>query len=71
MLCLIILNSIINIKNQKYYQNINSKNKYIILTIHRSQNLININNLKNIMKCFNELSKNIKIVFPVHPNTKI
>ena len=40
------------------------------MTIHRSQNLTNLNNLKNIMKCFNELSKNIKIIFPVHPNTK-
>lgn len=42
---------------------------YTVLTIHRQENT-NHDKLKNIIKALNQISKNIKIVFPVHLRTK-
>jgi UDP-GlcNAc3NAcA epimerase len=46
------------------------KGKYILLTCHRAENTDNAVRLKNIVTSINELSKNCKIIFPVHPRTK-
>lgn len=43
---------------------------FILLTIHRSENTDDYNNLKNILSAFSVISKEIKIVFPMHPRTE-
>lgn len=47
-----------------------SKQNYILVTLHRPSNVDDGKNLKLIMKMFNQLSKRIPVVFPVHPRTK-
>lgn len=42
----------------------------ILVTIHREENVTNIKKLTNIVNSLNELSKNFKICFPIHPSTK-
>ena len=54
------LNKISDKKNNK---------EYILVTIHRQSNINNINNLKEIINTLNILSKQIKIIFPIHPHT--
>ena len=46
------------------------KNKYIFITIHRSENVDNFIRLKKIVYLINQLSKNHEIIFPIHPRTK-
>lgn len=43
---------------------------YVLATIHRAENTDNITNLREIMSAISEISKNCKIVFPIHPRTK-
>ena len=45
------------------------KNNYAVLTLHRPSNVDSKNSLKNVLDILNELQKNIKVVFPVHPRT--
>ena len=49
-----------------------SLENYIVLTIHREENTINLENLKKIFKELVKISKikNYKIIFPTHPKTK-
>ena len=47
-----------------------TQNKYILATIHRAENTDNIDILKNIMRLLEELSKEQKVIFPIHPRTK-
>lgn len=49
--------------------NLNNSN-YILCTIHRQENTDDLDRLKNIISSLNELSKNYKIVLPIHPRTK-
>jgi len=42
---------------------------FILLTIHRAENLLE-KNLKSIIESVNEISKEIKVIFPIHPSTK-
>lgn len=50
---------------------LNLKNgNYIMMTIHRDFNVDDPNKLMNILKGINKLSKEIKVVFPIHPRTK-
>lgn len=53
-------------------QNVLSKanGPYALATIHRPSNTDDIQNLKQILSAFEEISKDIKIVFPVHPRTR-
>jgi UDP-GlcNAc3NAcA epimerase len=53
-------------------QNVLSKanGPYALATIHRPSNTDDIQNLKQIFSAFEEISKDIKIVFPVHPRTR-
>ena len=46
------------------------ENKYVVTTIHRDFNTDNKSNLKAILKELDEISKEIKVVFPIHPRTK-
>ena len=45
------------------------KEKYAVVTIHRAENTDNINVLKDLIDSLNELSKDIALVFPIHPRT--
>ncbi len=48
-----------------------SKEKQILVTIHRAENIENKPNLKKICSMINSLSrKSYKIIFPLHPHTK-
>lgn len=42
---------------------------YSILTMHRPSNIENKSNLRSILEALKEISKNIPIIFPVHPRT--
>lgn len=46
------------------------KEDYALLTLHRTQNVDNIEVFKGIIYTLNEISNLIKIVFPVHPHTQ-
>ena len=54
------INSKLKIKNEKY----------ILVTLHRPSNVDSEKNLKNIVELLNELGKQTKIIFPVHPRTR-
>lgn len=43
------------------------KDDYILVTLHRDENVTNKNNLENITDALNELSKKYKIILSVHP----
>ena len=43
---------------------------YLLATIHRQENADNYKNLKNIVLAFKEFSKDIPVVWPLHPRTK-
>ena len=44
---------------------------YCLVTIHRPSNTDNIKQLKEILLALIQLSKKIKIIFPIHPRTKL
>ncbi|AEH51661.1 non-hydrolyzing UDP-N-acetylglucosamine 2-epimerase [Pseudothermotoga thermarum] len=46
------------------------ENEYIVCTIHRDFNTDNRENLEAIVENLNKISKQMQIVFPVHPRTK-
>lgn len=43
---------------------------YAVLTLHRQENTDNPDRLKSIVNAVNELSKEFKIKFPIHPRTR-
>lgn len=45
--------------------------KFYLATIHRAENTDLKNNLKNIIEALEEISKNMPIVIPLHPRTKV
>jgi UDP-GlcNAc3NAcA epimerase len=47
-----------------------SKNKYLLVTLHRAENTDDINRLTNICNALNALTENYDIVLPLHPRTK-
>jgi len=47
------------------------KKDYAVLTLHRPSNVDDLKELKEFMDIFGEIQKKIKIVFLVHPRTKI
>jgi UDP-N-acetylglucosamine 2-epimerase (non-hydrolysing) len=52
-------------------ENLNlEENKYIVTTIHRDFNTDSKEKLENILKELDKISKEIKVVFPIHPRTK-
>lgn len=44
--------------------------EYILVTVHRDFNTDNPGRLKNILEALEEISKDSKLVFPIHPRTK-
>jgi len=46
------------------------KGKYILVTMHRPSNVDNEDGLRGLMNMLNELAKEHKILFPMHPRTK-
>lgn len=46
------------------------ENDYIMMTMHRDFNVDNLDILEKILKDVNKLSKEIKVVLPIHPRTK-
>jgi len=46
------------------------ENKYIVATIHRDFNTDNKEKLESILKELDRITKEIKVVFPIHPRTK-
>ncbi len=45
------------------------KNDFILLTMHRPSNVDNLENLTKVVSLVESLSKNNKVVFPIHPRT--
>ena len=57
-------------KSSKILSRLNlSKGNYCILTLHRPSNVDGKESLNYVFDILNEIQKNIKIVFPVHPRT--
>ncbi|HQI45290.1 MAG TPA: UDP-N-acetylglucosamine 2-epimerase (non-hydrolyzing) [Bacteroidales bacterium] len=46
------------------------KNNFILVTLHRPDNVDNIQNFRIILETLNTISHKYKIVFPIHPRTK-
>ena len=44
--------------------------EYILCTIHRAENTNNVDVFEGLIKALNEISNQIKIIFPLHPRTK-
>ena len=56
----------------KYCEKLGLKYKeYVLITLHRPSNVDNLDKLKEIFDQLEELSKNEKLVYPVHPRTKL
>lgn len=55
----------------KTYDEFNLRKKhYVFVTLHRPQNVDNIERLSIIFDCLFRLSKKLPIIFPVHPRTR-
>ena len=46
------------------------KQRFVLVTAHRTENVDNFEPLSNIIKAINEISKQFKVVFSLHPRTK-
>ena len=46
------------------------EDEYALLTIHRASNTDNKENLESILETINIISKEIRVIFPIHPRTK-
>lgn len=46
-----------------------NKKGYILITLHRPNNVDNAENLKLLIEAIIESSRNVKLIFPVHPRT--
>jgi UDP-N-acetylglucosamine 2-epimerase (non-hydrolysing) len=44
---------------------------YVVLTLHRSENVDNKKNLKEILEAIIEIQEKIEIVWPIHPRTSL
>ncbi len=55
------------IADKKYTQR---KEEYAVLTSHRAETVDNPERLRNLIEGVDEISKKIKIIFPIHPHTK-
>jgi UDP-N-acetylglucosamine 2-epimerase (non-hydrolysing) len=45
-------------------------NKYVVVTIHRAENILNKKYLKKILVFLKEISKDYEVFFPLHPSTR-
>ena len=46
------------------------KQKFVLVTAHRTENVDNFGSLSNIINAINEISKQFKVIFSLHPRTK-
>jgi len=46
------------------------KDKYVTVTLHRPSNTDNKETFERILNALNEIQKEIKIIFPIHPRSK-
>ncbi|MBP7051876.1 MAG: UDP-N-acetylglucosamine 2-epimerase (non-hydrolyzing) [Phycisphaerae bacterium] len=46
------------------------KGRYVLVTLHRPSNVDTKETLDEILKCLNRLSREIAVVFPMHPRTR-
>lgn len=61
-----------NFIQRESYKKFNSNSKdYLLLTLHRQENVDNPHVLENILKTFSELSKKYTLIWPLHPRTKL
>lgn len=44
--------------------------KYILATVHRSENTDNVDNLNSIFTALNKISKEMSVILPMHPRAK-
>ena len=59
-------------KKSKILKSFNiDKSKFILVTLHRPSNVDDCNNLKRIIALLNQLAEGRKIIFPVHPRTRM
>ena len=47
-----------------------NRKDYLLATIHRPSNVDSKNDLSNVIKTLNTISKQLPIVFPIHPRTQ-
>ena len=58
-------------KNSRILEKINlKKREYVVLTMHRAENVDKKDVLGEILDAIEELQKHIKIVYPIHPRTE-
>ncbi len=57
-----------NINNHNF--NISKSDEYILCTVHRAENTDDKEKLRNIFEALKEISKDKKIILPLHPRTK-
>lgn len=58
-------------KKTNFLRKLKIEKDYAILTLHRAETTDDINRLQSIAKGINFISNSIKIIFPIHPRTRI
>lgn len=48
---------------------ISENEPYVLVTLHRPSNVDEVSGLEMLLSAFNEIGKQIRIVFPMHPRT--
>ena len=56
-------------KNSDILDRIDVKDDYALITLHRPSNVDNKEGLLTILNAFEEISKSISLIFPIHPRT--
>jgi len=57
-------------KQSKILSKLKVDSDYALITLHRPSNVDSENGLLTILNAFEEISKSIKLVFPIHPRTR-
>lgn len=66
-----LINNLDKIRNSAIHNKLGVEpEKFILVTIHRQENLVNLDNLNKLIKIISKVSAKSRVVFPVHPNTK-
>jgi len=55
---------------EKILEELNINEKFGLVTLHRAENVDNPSRLKRILSALKEVSKDIELVFPIHPRTR-
>ena len=68
----VLLNNEEKINSSDILNILSLKNKdYVLVTAHRAENVDNFESLSNIITAMNKISETYRVVFSVHPRTKI